>query len=66
MENNNRFNAEAVFISGTSAGGQVANVVGLGLVGWEYGDILNPDLKVKGIIPVFSTNGASNVGIDRG
>ncbi|MDL4842077.1 alpha/beta hydrolase [Aquibacillus rhizosphaerae] len=67
VENNDQFNADlnAVFISGASAGGQLANAVGLGLASGEYEDILNPELHVKGIIPLYPANGlADEVGID--
>ncbi|WP_456276405.1 alpha/beta hydrolase [Bacillus sp. AK128] len=56
---------DRVFVSGPSAGGQLANAVGLGLASGQFTDILNPALKVKGIIPVYPANGlARNVGID--
>ncbi|GGM27713.1 hypothetical protein GCM10011351_11990 [Paraliobacillus quinghaiensis] len=66
-ENNAAFeaNLDSVFVSGGSAGGQLANAVGLGLASNEYQDILSPALQVKGIIPVFPANGLSEgLGID--
>ncbi|WP_186579844.1 alpha/beta hydrolase [Aquibacillus kalidii] len=67
VKNNNEFKGDldTVFVSGASAGGQLANAVGLGLASGQYTDMLNPALKVKGIIPIYPANGlARHVGID--
>ncbi|WP_249870060.1 alpha/beta hydrolase [Oceanobacillus saliphilus] len=53
-------NLDSVFISGGSAGGQLAIAVGLGLAGGQI-DYLNPRLNVKGIIPVYPANGLSKI-----
>ncbi len=49
-------NLDSVFVSGGSAGGQLANAVGLGLASGQYDD-LNPQLNVRGIIPIYPANG---------
>ncbi len=67
VEHNDVFNGDldTVFVSGPSAGGQLASAVGLGLASGEYTEMLNPALKVKGIIPIYPAHGlAGNVGID--
>ncbi|WP_407271222.1 alpha/beta hydrolase [Radiobacillus sp. PE A8.2] len=67
VDNQDTFAAdiESVFVSGASAGGQLANAVGLGIASGEYENILNPALQIKGIIPVYAANGlAANVGIE--
>lgn len=67
VEHNDQFQGDldTVFVSGPSAGGQLANAVGLGLASGQYTDILNPALTVKGIIPLYPANGlAGDVGID--
>ncbi|MBP1970173.1 acetyl esterase/lipase/uncharacterized integral membrane protein [Virgibacillus natechei] len=53
-------NLDSVFISGGSAGGQLATAVGLGLAHGDY-DYLNPALNVKGIIPIYPANGLPEV-----
>ncbi|WP_157967316.1 MULTISPECIES: alpha/beta hydrolase [Paraliobacillus] len=66
VENNDDYNAnlDSVFISGASAGGQLANAAGLGLTSENYQDVLNPELDVNGIIPIYPANGlAKNIGI---
>lgn len=58
VEHNDDYHAnlDSVFISGGSAGGQLANAVGLGLASGNYEE-LNSRLNVKGIIPVYPANG---------
>ncbi|UCZ53917.1 alpha/beta hydrolase [Bacillus shivajii] len=58
VENHDTFDAnlDSVFISGSSAGGQLANAVGLGIATGKYND-LNPNVHVKGIIPIYPANG---------
>ncbi|MFA9557725.1 alpha/beta hydrolase [Evansella sp. AB-rgal1] len=66
VEHNDEFQGDldSVFVSGASAGGQLASAVGLGLASGNYEDVLNPELHVKGIIPIYPANGlAGNVGI---
>ncbi|MCT2537057.1 alpha/beta hydrolase [Aquibacillus koreensis] len=66
VTHNDEFQADldSVFVSGPSAGGQLASAVGLGLASGDYEDLLNPALQVKGIIPIYPANGlATNVGI---
>ncbi|WP_096186030.1 alpha/beta hydrolase [Evansella halocellulosilytica] len=53
-------NLDSVFVSGASAGGQLANSVGLGLVSGEY-PYLNPNLTIKGIISIYPANGLAPV-----
>ncbi|WP_100398747.1 alpha/beta hydrolase [Bacillus sp. FJAT-44742] len=48
-------NLNSVFVSGASAGGQLANAAGLGANGVH--DFINPSLHVKGIISVYPANG---------
>ncbi|PZD94472.1 hypothetical protein DNH61_18955 [Paenibacillus sambharensis] len=55
----------SVFISGGSAGGQLANAAALAMAGGEYEEMLDPRLTVKGIIPFYPANGLPGyVGID--
>ncbi|CAM4464409.1 alpha/beta hydrolase [Paenibacillus tarimensis] len=55
----------SVFVSGGSAGGQLANAVALAMAGGEYEELLDPRLTVKGIIPFYPANGLPEyVGID--
>ena len=57
-------NMDSVFISGASAGGQLAIASALGISGGRYTDILDSRLNVKGIIPFYPANGLSpKVGI---
>lgn len=51
----------SVFISGGSAGGQLALAAGLGITEGGFDDILNDRLKIKGIIPFYPANGLSDV-----
>ncbi|MDF2520499.1 MAG: hypothetical protein K0R84_1127, partial [Clostridia bacterium] len=56
---------DSVFISGGSAGGHLTLAAGLGLHSGKYSDILDPRLKVKGLIPFYPANGLSrNLKID--
>jgi acetyl esterase/lipase len=43
----------SVFISGGSAGGQLAVASALGITGGKYTDILDPRLNVRGLIPYY-------------
>jgi len=55
---------DSVFISGASAGGQLAIAAALGITSGRYTDILDSRLKIKGLIPFYPANGLSpNVGI---
>ena len=57
-------NIDSVFISGASAGGQLANAAALGITSGRYTDILDPRLNIKGLIPFYPANGLSpKVGI---
>ncbi len=48
-----------VFISGGSAGGQLACAVGLGLADGSYGEILDNRIGVRGILPYYPAIGLS-------
>lgn len=52
-------NLNSVFLSGGSAGGQLALASGLAIADGRYRDIFDPDIKVKGIIPFYPANGLS-------
>jgi len=57
-------NLDSVFISGASAGGQLAIASALGITSGRYTDTLDPRLHIRGIIPFYPANGlAPNVGI---
>ncbi|MDR1538218.1 MAG: alpha/beta hydrolase [Clostridiales bacterium] len=57
-------NLGSVFISGSSAGGQLATALALGITSGKYIDILDPRLNIKGLIPFYPANGLpGNVGI---
>jgi acetyl esterase/lipase/uncharacterized membrane protein SirB2 len=57
-------NLNSVFISGGSAGGQLANALALGITSGKYSDLLDSSIKVKGLIPFYPANGLSkNLGI---
>ena len=57
-------NIDSIFISGASAGGQLANAAALGITSGRYNDILDPRLNIKGLIPFYPANGLSpKVGI---
>ncbi len=54
----------SVFISGASAGGQLAVASALGITGGKYTDILDSRLNIKGLIPYYPANGlADNTGL---
>ena len=54
----------SVFISGASAGGQLAAASALGITSGKYINILDPRLRIKGLIPFYPANSLSpNVGI---
>lgn len=56
---------KTVFVSGASAGGQLAGAAALGLAGGGYGELmLDPRIQVKGLIPFYPANGlAGELGI---
>jgi acetyl esterase/lipase len=47
----------SVFISGASAGGQLAVASALGITGGKYAGILDTRLNIKGLIPYYPANG---------
>lgn len=47
----------SVFLSGGSAGGHLANAVGIGLASGQYPDLLDERLTVSGIMPLYPANG---------
>lgn len=51
-------NLDSVFISGGSAGGHLANAVGLAIANGNYTDMFSANLTIKGIIPFYPANGA--------
>ncbi|MFX1323803.1 MAG: alpha/beta hydrolase fold domain-containing protein, partial [Promethearchaeota archaeon] len=51
-------NLNSVFISGGSAGGHLANAVGLAIASGNYTDMFSANLTIKGIIPFYPANGA--------
>ena len=51
-------NLNSVFISGGSAGGQLASATGLAIASGNYTDIFSANLTIKGIIPFYPANGA--------
>jgi acetyl esterase/lipase len=65
-DNAHRYNADLsnVFITGGSAGGQLATAAALGITGGRYTDILDERLHIRGLIPVYPANGlAPSMGI---
>ena len=57
-------NLNSVFISGASAGGQLAIASALGITGGKYTGLLDARLRVRGLIPFYPANSLSpNVGI---
>jgi acetyl esterase/lipase len=50
-------NLDSVFISGGSAGGQLAAAAALGITGGKYVHVLDSRLRVKGLIPFYPANG---------
>jgi acetyl esterase/lipase len=58
-------NLNSVFISGGSAGGQLAVASALGITGGKYTDILDSRLNIRGLIPFYPANSLPTaVGID--
>jgi acetyl esterase/lipase len=54
----------SVFLSGGSAGGHLVTAVGLGITSGKYKDILDANIKIKGLIPFYPANGSpTNLGI---
>ncbi|MHA1913211.1 MAG: alpha/beta hydrolase [Promethearchaeota archaeon] len=51
-------NLNSVFVSGGSAGGQLASATGLAIASGNYTDIFSANLTIKGIIPLYPANGA--------
>ncbi|MCG3221074.1 MAG: alpha/beta hydrolase fold domain-containing protein [Candidatus Heimdallarchaeota archaeon] len=49
-------NLDSVFVSGSSAGGQLACATALGLDSGLYSDIFNPALTIRGLIPYYPAN----------
>lgn len=49
-------NIHSVFISGGSAGGNLALATGLGLTSEKYTDIIDSRIRVKGFIPFYPAN----------
>ncbi|MDR1802743.1 MAG: alpha/beta hydrolase [Treponema sp.] len=49
----------SVFISGASAGGQLAIASALGITGGKYTDLLDSRLRVRGLIPFYPANSLS-------
>ncbi|WP_177244062.1 alpha/beta hydrolase [Alkalibacterium sp. 20] len=52
-------NIDSVFLSGASAGGQLASAVALGSSSGDYTDIIDNRITVKGLIPFYPANGLS-------
>ncbi|MCQ4086482.1 alpha/beta hydrolase [Saccharibacillus sp. JS10] len=60
-------NPASVFISGGSAGGQLAAAAGLAPTTQDYANVLAPGITVKGIIPYYPANGlAADVNVKDG
>ncbi|MHB8061619.1 MAG: alpha/beta hydrolase [Ruminiclostridium sp.] len=58
-------NLDSVFITGASAGGQLATAAALGITSGKYTDILDSRLHVRGLIPFYPANSLSpNVGVE--
>ncbi|WP_423189281.1 alpha/beta hydrolase [Alkalibacterium sp. f15] len=53
-------NIDSVFLSGASAGGQLANAVALGSSSGQYTDLIDTRITVNGIIPFYPANGLSH------
>jgi acetyl esterase/lipase len=55
---------DSVFLSGGSAGGHLITAAGLSITSGEYKNILDTNIKIKGLIPIYPANGlARNLGI---
>ncbi len=66
VENSEEYNAntDSVFISGGSAGGNLALAAGLGYASGKYDDILDSEVNISGLIPFYPANAlAYNNGI---
>lgn len=50
-------NLDSVFISGGSSGGHLASAVGLAITSGNYSNLFSQDLKIKGLIPFYPSNG---------
>ncbi|MGO1919532.1 MAG: alpha/beta hydrolase fold domain-containing protein [Alkalibacterium gilvum] len=61
-DNSDTYNADinSVFISGGSAGGQLANALTLASSSGDYPDLVDPRLTVKGLIPLYPANDLSS------
>lgn len=61
-DNHEEYDADidSVFFSGGSAGGHLANAVGLGIASGEYTDILDDRLTISGLIPLYPANGLAS------
>jgi acetyl esterase/lipase len=58
-------NLDSVFISGSSAGGQLTAATALGIASARYPEIFGTGLTIKGLIPFYPGNGtARNIGLD--
>jgi len=62
-QNANLFDAnlDSVFVSGGSSGGHLACAAGLGASSSAYGNIISPNITVKGIIPFYPANNIYNL-----
>ncbi|NPD87530.1 MAG: alpha/beta hydrolase fold domain-containing protein [Asgard group archaeon] len=49
-------NLDSVFVSGGSAGGQLACATALGLDSGVYSDIFSPALNIRGLVPYYPAN----------
>ncbi len=49
-------NLDSVFVSGSSAGGQLACATALGLDSGLYSDLFSPALTIRGLIPYYPAN----------
>ena len=58
-ENHDEFNAniDSVFVSGSSAGGNLALALGLAHSSGEYQNLFDQNIKIRGIIPFYPANG---------
>jgi len=50
-------NLDSVFISGGSSGGHLASAVGLAITSGNYSNLFGQNLKIKGLIPFYPSNG---------
>lgn len=65
-ENHDEFNAniDSVFVSGSSAGGNLALALGLAHSSGEYQNLFDQNIKIRGIIPFYPANGlAQDMGL---